>query len=80
MKFAKGKVSYFKSVGFNTEGWRHSVDQLSVLCHSEFAETLLGDLDKDVNVTVYDIKSVEFKQVLFDEFTEHETVEEAEVV
>lgn len=78
MKFAKGKASYFKSVGFLTDGWRHSIDGLNVLCHSEFAETLLGDLENDINVTVYDIKSDEFKQLIQDEFTEKavEVIEE----
>ena len=72
MKFARGRESYFQEAGFLTDGWRTSVGTGNkyVLVHAEFAETLLGDLENNKYITVYDIKSEEFQQLIQDEFTE----------
>lgn len=70
MNFAVGKEEIFRNVGFNTESWRHSIDGQLVLVHAEFAETLLGDLDKYPDIRCYAHQEEDFQQILEEFFTE----------
>lgn len=70
MKFSISTIEFWHSIGFNTENWRKSTDNLKALCHSKFAETLV-DLDNE-NVLTLDIDSQELKDIIDDEFTEVE--------
>ena len=69
MKFAIGKVSYYESLGFNTENWRKSIDGTQAIVHAEFAEVLCED-DK---IDIYDFQDETFKELMSSpEWTEQE--------
>lgn len=70
MKFSIATIQFWESIGFDTEHWRKSTDNLKAICHSKFAETLV-DLDNE-NVLTLDIDSQELKDIINDEFTENE--------
>lgn len=70
MKFCIALVSFWQSVGFDTEYWRTSTDGTKALCHDKFARTLIPDIDTNPNVQVYDIDSEAFNKIIVDEFTE----------
>ena len=72
MKFSIATIEFWKSKGFNTEGWRKSTDGNKALCHSKFAETLV-DLDTENIVTLIS-DSEEFKQLIKDEFTDEDSI------
>ena len=69
MKFCIALITFWQAVGFDTEHWRTSNDGKKAMCHDRFARTLV-DVDTNPNVSVCDIDSDEFKQILADEFTE----------
>lgn len=73
MKFAISNLSYYDSLGFNTEHWRKSVDGTKAMAHSEFVLTLA---DKE-QLEIYDIQSKSFKELLASpEWTKEEYVED----
>ena len=70
MDFAVGEKELFENVGFNTESWRHSTDEKRVLVHKEFAETLLGDLEKYPDIQTYTHNDEAFQTLLDEDFAE----------
>lgn len=72
MNFSIALITFWNSVGFDTEHWRKSTDGTKALCHSRFAETLI-DLDNP-NVLTLDVDSQEFKDLIRDEFTVEENI------
>jgi hypothetical protein len=69
MKFCIALITFWQSIGFDTDHWRTSTDGTKAMCHDLFARTLV-DVDSNTNVETYYIDSEEFKQILADEFTE----------
>lgn len=59
-------------MGFDTSGWRTSLDGTRALCHDKFAQTLVGNVEGDTRINIYDIDNIEFKNIINDEFTELE--------
>ena len=60
MKFAISNLSYYDSLGFNTEHWRKSVDGTKAMAHAEFVLTLA---DKN-EIEIYDIQDEDFRALL----------------
>ena len=52
MKFVISTVEFFESLGFNTKYWRKSLDESETICHLEYAEILVHDLENNDNVDV----------------------------
>lgn len=75
MKFCIAPITFWQSVGFDTENWRTSTDGLKALCHDKFAQTLVPDANE--HVQILDIDSDEFKHVIATEFTKEEDVDES---
>lgn len=76
MKFTYGLKELFESYGFDTTHWRVSNDGTHVLCHDQYARTLISNLDTHPNFQTYDYKSEEFKQLLQEQFTPKQEPEE----
>lgn len=68
MKFCISGVNYWESVGFNVKNWRQSTDGKKAVCHYKFAETLVGDVDNNSEIEVFDINDPAFSKILGDEF------------
>lgn len=76
MKFAIGLVTTFEKAGFDVTGLRHSIDGTKVLSHLKFATPIipLNQLE------IYDVDSVEFKELLASpEWTAEEYADPEEV-
>lgn len=52
MNFVVSTVEFFESLGFNTKYWRKSLDESKTICHLEYAEILVHDLENNENVTI----------------------------
>ena len=52
MKFVIAEISFFERLGYNTKYWRKSVDGKKTICHLEYAEILVHDLENNENVTI----------------------------
>ena len=52
MNFVVSTVEFFESLGFNTRYWRKSLDESKTICHLEYAEILVHDLENNENVTI----------------------------
>ena len=52
MNFVVSTVEFFESLGFNTKYWRKSLDESKTICHLEYAEILVHDLENNENVDV----------------------------
>ncbi|MCD8832766.1 hypothetical protein K2V58_00400 [Staphylococcus arlettae] len=54
MKFVIAKIEFFERLGYNTKYWRKSVDEIKTICHLEYAEILVHDLENNSNVQIVD--------------------------
>ena len=61
MNFAIGPKATWEAAGFDTAGWRHSVDGTKATAHIGFAEILIPEL---TGLTVYASPSAELDAVL----------------
>ena len=52
MNFVVSTVEFFESLGFNTKYWRKSLDESKTICHLEYAEILVHDLENNENVSI----------------------------
>lgn len=52
MKFVIGKVSFFESLGYNTKYWRKSINGEKTICHIEYAEILIYNLENNPEVQI----------------------------
>ena len=52
MKFVIADLEFFQKLGYNTKYWRKSVDGNKTICHLEYAEILVHDLENNENVTI----------------------------
>ena len=54
MKFVIAKIEFFERLGYNTRYWRKSIDGIKTICHLEYAEILVHDLENNPNVQIVD--------------------------
>lgn len=54
MKFVIAEIEFFQRLGYNTKYWRKNKDGSRTICHLEYAEILVHDLDKNENVQIVD--------------------------
>ncbi|MGS0654943.1 hypothetical protein ACU40M_10715 [Staphylococcus arlettae] len=54
MKFVIAKIEFFERLGYNTRYWRKSIDGNKTICHLEYAEILVHDLENNPNVQIVD--------------------------
>lgn len=54
MKFVIAKIEFFERLGYNTRYWRKSIDGTKTICHLEYAEILVHDLENNPNVQIVD--------------------------
>jgi len=52
MKFVIAEVEFFQRLGFNTHYWRKSIDENKAICHLEYAEILVHNLENNEKVTI----------------------------
>ena len=52
MKFVIAEISFFERLGYNTKYWRKNKDESKTICHLEYAEILVHDLENNDNVDV----------------------------
>lgn len=64
MEFCIALVSYFESVGFETDNWRKSIDNTKAIVHSEYAKLLITDIYNNSNITIYNYPSTELDLLL----------------
>lgn len=65
MQFCLATVEYFESHGFDTSGWRKSLDGTKALVHLEYAQTLIPNILSDImNVIIYQCPSTDLDNLL----------------
>ena len=52
MKFVIADLDFFQRLGYNTKYWRKNKDESKTICHLEYAEILVHDLENNDNVDV----------------------------
>ena len=52
MKFVIANVEFFERLGYSTKYWRKSLDESKTICHLEYAEILVYDLENNDDVTI----------------------------
>lgn len=52
MKFVIAEVDFFQRLGYNTKYWRKNKDESKTICHLEYAEILVHDLENNDNVNI----------------------------
>ncbi|WP_239745180.1 hypothetical protein [Mammaliicoccus sp. F-M27] len=52
MKFVIADLEFFQKLGYNTEYWRKSKDGTKTICHLEYAEILVHDLETNDKVQI----------------------------
>ena len=50
MKFVIAEISFFERLGCNTKYWRKNKDESKTICHLEYAEILVHDLENNDKV------------------------------
>jgi len=53
MQFCIATVQHWQSCGFDCINWRKSTDGTQAIVHIEYAQTLIPNIEADVNVQIY---------------------------
>jgi hypothetical protein len=64
MEFAIATVDFWKSVGFDTDNWRKSIDNTQAIVHLPYALTLVPSARTNKEITIYQSPSQELTDLL----------------